>query len=103
MKMIKMRSITYCEVEPTQTEPDQIVKDRWVEHFRQFAEQPTEENSRIFRDCGAELRRRGLEEPVNEVRESIKKIQEQIRANPDNPGLERGTAEFMKKLKDPDA
>lgn len=88
---------------PYSAVPDDVVKAKWADAFRRMVSHPSKEASEMLGDCSAELRRRRLEPPIHEIQPDLAKLQEEIRKDPNNPGVQEAIAEFMRKLRKPDA
>jgi hypothetical protein len=54
-------------------------------------------------DCNAEMRRRDLEAPGDQVSAEIAQVQEQIRENSQDPEVLKAIADFRRRLRSPDA
>jgi hypothetical protein len=89
--------------QPYSADSDDVLKQRWIEYFKKLVDRNSESDGRVFSDCTAELRRRGVEEPIHEVGDEFAKLQDQFRENPDDPGVLKAVNDFMKKLRKPDA
>lgn len=88
---------------PYSKDTDDVLKARWVSSFKSLVGRRSEEQVRILGDCSAEMRRRKLEPPVDQVSAEMAQLQEEIHQNAGHPEIHKAVAEFIQKLENPDA
>jgi hypothetical protein len=88
---------------PYSEDSDDVLNARWVGSFKSLVGRRSEEQVRILGDCSAEMRRRDLEPPVDQVSAEMAQLREEIRQNPDDPGVRKVIAGFLQKRENPDA
>jgi hypothetical protein len=88
---------------PNSGDADDTLNARWIGSFKGLAAGRSDEQVRILGDCNAEMRRRNLEPPVDQVAAEMTRLREEIRQNPHDPGVLQAIAEFMWKRENPDA
>lgn len=88
---------------PYLKDSDDVLKARWIGSFKSLVGRRSEEQVRILGDCSAEMRSRDLEAPLHQVSAEITQLNEQIRENPEDPGVLKAITNFRHKLENPDA
>ena len=88
---------------PYSRDTDDVLNARWIGSFKSLVEKRSDEQVRVLGDCNAELRRRNLEPPVDQVSAEMARLHEEILQNPNDPGVLKAIAEFRSKLENPNA
>jgi hypothetical protein len=88
---------------PYSEDSDDVLSARWVSSFKSLMGRHSEEQAQILGDCNAEMRRRDLEAPGDQVSAEIAQVQEQIRENSQDPEVLKAIADFRRRLRSPDA